>query len=379
VNEDKSSRYHRLKRRAGVASALMTILVLGGVLLTGASRALASAAQAAGPAPAASVALYVVMLAAVQEATALPLIFYRSYFLERRYGLSSEPLGGWLRDHAKGSAVGVALAIAGAEAVYWLLRHSPAWWWLLSAGLFVGAMGLMAKIAPVVLLPMFYRFRPLDRDSLRARLVALSARAGVPVLGVYEWGLGEKTRRANAALVGTGRTRRIIVSDTLLAGYTEDEIEVIMAHELGHHVHRDILVALLAEAGLMVAAFIGAAAALNASWRGLGLGSPADVAGLPLLLLAGGAVVLLATPLVNGLSRRNERRADRYALTLTAQPAAFISAMKRLAAQNLAEANPSRAVLWLFHTHPPISQRIEAARIFSVQRATGDAQHAGPA
>jgi STE24 endopeptidase len=370
VNEDKSSRYHRLKRRAGVASALMTILVLGGVLLTGASRALASAAQAAGPAPAASVALYVVMLAAVQEATAFPLVFYRTFFLERRYGLSSEPLGAWFRDHAKASVVGLTLAIAGAEAVYWLLRYSPAWWWLLSAGLFVGAMGLMAKIAPVVLLPMFYRFRPLDRESLRARLVALSARAGVPVLGVYEWGLGEKTRRANAALVGTGRTRRIIVSDTLLAGYTEDEIEVIMAHELGHHVHRDILVALLAEAVLMVAAFIGAAAALNASWRALGLASPADVAGLPLLLLGGGAVVLLATPLVNGLSRRNERRADRYALTLTAQPAAFISAMKRLAAQNLAEANPSRAVLWLFHTHPPISQRIEAARNFNVQPAT---------
>jgi STE24 endopeptidase len=234
----------------------------------------------------------------------------------------------------------------------------------MSAATFGLGMGLLAKIAPVVLLPMFYRFRPLERESLRARLVDLSTRAGVPVLGVYEWGLGEKTRRANAALVGTGRTRRIIVSDTLLTGYSEDEIEVVMAHELGHHVHRDIQIGLIAEAALLTAAFGAAAYALATWWRAAGLGSPSDVAGLPLLLLAGGVVTLAAAPFMNGLSRRNERRADRYALMMTAQPAAFISAMKRLAAQNLAEEDPSRTVLWLFHTHPPISQRIEAARRF---------------
>jgi STE24 endopeptidase len=364
VNEDKSSRYHRLKRRAGVASTLMAGLVLGGLLLTGASRALADAAGGIASGPVALVAIYVTMLAAVQEATALPLVFYRSFFLERRYGLSSEPVRAWLRDHAKASALGIGLAILGAEVVYAFLRYSPSWWWLLSAGTFILAIGLMAKIAPVVLLPMFYKLRPLERESLRARLVALSTRAGVPVLGVYEWGLGEKTRRANAALVGTGRTRRIIVSDTLLEAYSEDEIEVVMAHELGHHVHRDIFVALVAESALVVAGFLAAAGALHVAWPALGLGAPSDVAGLPLLLLAGGAVTVAGTPLVNGLSRRNERRADRYALTLTRQPAAFISAMKRLAAQNLAEEDPSRAVQWLFHTHPPISQRIEAARRF---------------
>jgi STE24 endopeptidase len=160
----------------------------------------------------------------------------------------------------------------------------------------------------------------------------------------------------------------MILSDTLLEAYSEDEIEVVMAHELGHHVHRDILVALVAESALVLMAFLGAAIALHAAWAALGLSSPSDVAGLPLLLLAGGAVSVAAAPLVNGLSRRNERRADRYALTLTRQPAAFISAMKRLAAQNLAEEDPSPAVMWLFHTHPPISQRIEAARRFDTGR-----------
>jgi STE24 endopeptidase len=305
-----------------------------------------------------------VILGALHEALALPLAFHRGFFLDRRYGLSSEPMGGWLRDHVKAIGLGLVLAIAGAEIVSVTLRVSSSWWWLASAAAFIIAMGLMAKIAPIVLLPLFYTFTPLDRKSLGARLVSLSQRAGVPALGVYEWALGEKTRRANAALVGTGRTRRIIVSDTLLAEYSDDEIEVILAHEIGHHVHRDILVALIAESALLVVAFYVAAAALAAWGPRLGLRSANDMAALPLLLLAGGATTVVATPVVNALSRWNERRADRYALKLTQQPAAFISAMKRLGTQNLAEERPSWAVLWLFHTHPPIEQRIKAAQSF---------------
>jgi STE24 endopeptidase len=368
LNEDKASRYHRLKRRSAVASVGLTAVMLGGLLVSGASVALADVARLgaytrANSSPLA-VAVYVLILGALHEALALPLAFHRGFFLDRRYGLSSEPIGAWLRDHLKAIGLGLVLAIAGAEIVFVALRVSASWWWLASAAAFIIAMGLMAKIAPIVLLPLFYKFAPLDRESLGARLVSLSQRAGVPALGVYEWALGEKTRRANAALVGTGRTRRIIVSDTLLAEYSDDEIEVILAHEIGHHVHRDILVALIAESALLLVAFYVAAAALAAWGPRLGLRSADDMAALPLLLLAGGATTVAATPVVNALSRWNERRADRYALKLTQQPAAFISAMKRLGTQNLAEERPSRAVLWLFHTHPPIEQRIKAAQSF---------------
>ena len=351
-----------------MASVGLTAVMLGGLLISGVSVALADVARLVAHTRADSsplaVAVYVVILGALHEALALPLAFHRGFFLDRRYGLSSEPMGGWLRDHVKAIGLGLVLAIAGAEIVSFALRVSLSWWWLLSAAAFIIAMGLMAKIAPIVLLPLFYTFTPLDRKSLGARLVSLSQRAGVPALGVYEWALGEKTRRANAALVGTGRTRRIIVSDTLLAEYSDDEIEVILAHEIGHHVHRDILVALIAESALLVVAFYVAAAALAAWGPRLGLRSANDMAALPLLLLAGGATTVVATPVVNALSRWNERRADRYALKLTQQPAAFISAMKRLGTQNLAEERPSWAVLWLFHTHPPIEQRIKAAQSF---------------
>lgn len=343
--------------------------MLWGLLASGGSASLADAARRISASNHAqfspwAVAVYVVILALLQEAITFPLAFYHGFLLDRRYGLSLEPSAAWFRDHAVAMGLGVILGIAGAEVVYVALDASGAWWWLISAAVFAAAMALMAKVAPIVLLPLFYTFTPLDRESLRTRLVSLSQRAGVPVLGVYEWALGAKTRRANAALVGTGATRRIIVSDTLLAEYSDDEIEVILAHEIGHHVHRDILAALIAESVLLLAAFYGAAAALDAFWARLGFRSATDIAALPLLLLAGGALTVVATPAVNALSRWNERRADRYALRLTRQPAAFISAMKRLGTQNLAEEHPSTAVLWLFHTHPPIDQRIDAARTF---------------
>ena len=374
MNEDKASRYHRLKRRSAILAVVVTASVLALFLLSGTSAGVAGAARRiAGTAPDQysflAVAIFVAALALVHELVAFPLAIYRGFILDRRYGLSSAPLRVWVVDHLKAAAVGLTLALGGAQVVYASLRISHSWWWLLSAAAFTVVLAVLAQIAPVVLLPLFYRFTPLTRDSLRSRLVSLSERAGVPVLGVYEWALGEKSRRANAALVGAGATRRIIVSDTLLAEYSDDEIEVILAHEIAHHVHRDILVGLIAETLLLVVSFMTAATALAFAWRPLGLAGPTDVAGLPLLVLAGGAVSLAATPLVNALSRWNERRADHYALALTSQPAAFISAMRRLAAQNLAEERPSRAVLWFFHTHPPIQQRIDAARSFKDQAA----------
>ena len=369
MNEDKASRYHRLKRRSAVLSVALTATLLGGLLASGGSGSIADAARwIAGANPAQfspwAVLVYVVILALLNEALTLPVAFYHGFLLDRRYGLSLEPSAAWFRDHAKAMGLGMILGIAGAEVVYVALDVGGAWWWLISAAVFVAAMAVMTRIAPIVLLPLFYTVTPLNRESLRARLVSLSQRAGVPVLGVYEWALGAKTRRANAALVGTGATRRIIVSDTLLAEYSDDEIEVILAHEIAHHVHRDILAALVAESVLIVAAFFAAAVALDAFGVRLGFLSAADIAALPLLLLVGGTLTLVATPVVNALSRWNERRADRYALKLTRQPAAFISAMKRLGTQNLAEEHPSTAVLWLFHTHPPIDQRIDAARSF---------------
>jgi STE24 endopeptidase len=311
------------------------------------------------------VALFTVVLALGWEAVSLPVVFYSTFLLDRKYGLSSETLATWLGDHAKALAVGLVLTVGAATAVYASMAFWPHGWWIVDAGLFAAFAIVLSRLAPVVLMPMFYRFTPLGRESLRDRLLALSTRAGVPVLGVFEWGLGEKTTRANAALVGMGRTRRIIVSDTLLKDYSEDEVEVILAHELSHHVHHDLWSGLAIETVIVFASLAAARWALVTFGPAFAIARVGDVAGLPLLVLAGGAVSLLLTPFGNAWSRHNERRADRYALTLTGRSEPFISAMRRLGAQNLAEARPSRPVFWFFHTHPTIDERIAMARDLS--------------
>jgi len=200
--------------------------------------------------------------------------------------------------------------------------------------------------------------------GLGRRLMALADRAGARVLGAYEWGLGDKTKKANAALAGIGGTRRILVSDTMLAEYSDDEIEVVLAHEIAHHVHGDIWKGIVFESALLVLGFYLASVVLRAAAAPAGLLGVDDVAGLPLLMLAAGAVSVVMVPVAHAMSRAFERSADRFALNLTRNPNAFISAMRRLAAQNLAEEHPSRVVQWLFYSHPPIRDRIAAAQAF---------------
>jgi len=370
VNEDKATRYHRRKRQASVVSLAVSVALLGGLVLSGWSAALRDAAtalagltSAALRAPA-TVLVYVVLLALVNELAALPLAFYSGFALERRYGLSTETFAGWLRDRAKSFAIAIVLGGGAAELIYGLMRVSPDRWWLIGGAIFTLIIVGLTNLAPVVLLPLFYSVKPLGRDVLRARLVALAERAGARVLGAYEWGLGDKTKKANAALTGLGGTRRILVSDTMLAEYTDDEIEVVLAHEIAHHVHGDIWKGIAFESALVGIGFYVASAVLRAAAPAAGLHGADDIAGLPLLLLAAGAVSIVTVPLAHAMSRAFERSADRFALDLTRNPGAFISAMRRLGAQNLAEEHPSRLVQWLFYSHPPIRDRIAAAQAF---------------
>lgn len=361
MTEDKATRYHRLKRRSEVSSLLWSAVSLSAILVSGASATLAGWAQAIAPGWLAS-GIVVAALIAATETMGLPLAWYAGFVLERRYGLARQSGASWLADHLKAAGLGLVLAWGAVVLVYGAMRLTSAYWWLV-AGLTLSALvTCLATLAPVVLLPLFFRFTPLDRPALVSRLHDLAKRAGTAVIGVYEWALGDKSRRANAALAGLGATRRILISDTMLADYSDEEIEVVLAHELGHHVHRDIWRGIAFESVLMVLGFAVTHQALRLAGPRLGLQGIDDLAGIPLLALTAGAVSLVLTPLALALSRRHERRADRFALELTANPGAFISAMRRLGAQNLAEENPTRLVRWLFHSHPPLDERLAFAK-----------------
>ncbi len=373
MNEEKATRYHRLKRRASIASLMWTASLLAGLAGSGlsiqlrtVSQSLAGRITANGPSSPLVVAIFVVILVLLNELGGLPIAFYSGFLVEVRYGLSNERLAGWARDQMKALVLVLMLGTGAASIVYIFIRRMPEAWWLPTGAVFGLLIVGLANLAPVLLLPLFYRVKPIDRESLRRRLLALAERAGARVLGAYELGLGEKTKKANAALAGLGSTRRILVSDTMLSEYSDEEIEVVLAHELAHHVHGDIWKGILFEAALILAGVHVAARVLGIAARPLGFTGPSDVAGLPVLLLAAGAVSLLTLPVAHALSRANERSADRFALELTRNPGAFVSAMRRLGAQNLAEEHASKMIQWLFYSHPPIRERIATAEAFKV-------------
>jgi STE24 endopeptidase len=362
VNEDKATRYHRLARRAAVLSTLLAAAILVALLYSGASVALRHLAfTLAAPNSVLTVAAYVLILSIVFDIVLLPLSVYRGFVLEHRYGLSTETLGHWLKDHVKSVLIGVLFAQIGAGFVYYTLRQWPAYWWLAAGAGYSLVTIVLVNLAPVLLLPLFFTFKPLGSEALRQRLTALAAKAGTRIMGVYEWKLSDRTKKANAALTGLGNTRRILLSDTLLADYSDEEIEVILAHELAHHVHRDIWTTVLYDIALTLAGFVAAHVTLQFAVPRFDLSGPADPAGMPVLLLTAGAVGLIAKPVLNAVSRSHERRADAYALAMTTNPGAFITAMRRLGQQNLAEDNPSPLVQAFFYTHPPIKQRLKAA------------------
>ncbi len=308
-----------------------------------------------------AVFFYVGMLSVIAKVLGLGFDYY-GFRLEHRFHLSNQRLVGWMKDEVKGWLVGLVIGTILVELVYFTIRVAPALWWLIAWGIFMVLFVLFAQIAPVILFPLFYKFKPLEDESLKNRLVQLSRRAGTRVRGVYEWKFSEKSKKANAALTGLGPTRRIILSDTLLENYSPDEIEAILAHELGHHVHRHILKGIAVQAGITLFGFWAASAVLHyAIDRRHLFETLSDFANFPLLMLVSTVLSLLLMPALNAYSRYNERQADRYSLMSIPAVEPFITSMNKLADQNLAERNPSRWVEWLFHSHPAISKRIAMA------------------
>ncbi len=362
---DQARRYARLRRRLGLAGWLVDAALLVALLAAGWSEALRDAAFAASPRPGVALLVYLLMMGAIFEAVSLPFDYYAGFVLERRFGLSRMTLPMWLKDLAKSLAIGAFFGIGAAELLYWALaRHPHRWWlawWLWGAAVVIAFVVLLALLSPVVLFPLFFKFRPIADQDLAGRLRRLAAAAGAPAEMVLEWKLGEKTRKANAAVAGWGITRRILLSDTLIERFTPEEIETVVAHELGHKVHHDIPVSIVVDSGLALGSLWLVNRVLVWATPQFGFHGLADFANLPLVLLVLAAVSLMALPATNGYSRWRERRADGFALRVTHNQEAFIRAMRKLAEQNLAELEPSRLVEFLFHGHPSPAKRIAYA------------------
>jgi STE24 endopeptidase len=364
--QTQARRYASIRRRWMVLEMLLVAAYLGLCLATGWGSTLRRTLVAALPGAA---NWWLVLLGTAAGlglpwlVASLPLGYHTGFRLPHRYGLSTQTVGGWVTDQLKGLGVAAVLGAPLLLGLYALIGWQPGAWWLWAAALYTLVTAVLAALAPVLLLPLFFKLTPLraGQSDLKERLMALAARAGTRIEGVYSLDMSRRTRAANAGLTGLGRTRRIVIGDTLLDQFTPDEIETVLAHELGHQVHRDIPLGLAIEACLNLAGFLVVQLALGGGVRWFQLAGPADPAGLPWIGLLLGGFGLVTMPLSNAYSRWRESLADDFALDLTHKPGAFASAMTRLANQNLAEAEPPRWVVALLYSHPPLQARIDKA------------------
>ena len=299
----------------------------------------------------------------------LPLSYYTGYILPHRFEQSNQTLKGWWGDLLKSTLLSALLGGFLLEILYLGLRVAPDTWWLWTAGFLFVFNVLLANLAPVLLFPIFNKFSPLGEDhlDLQERLIKLADRAGIKVERVYKFDMSRRTKAANAGLTGLGNTRRIILGDTLVEEFSPDEIETVLAHELGHQKNHDIPLSMVVQTVITLGGLYLTSRGLSWAILQFGFSSVSDIAALPIFGLSLGAFGLLTMPLSNGFSRWRERLADDFALRLTGKGAIYASALTRLGNQNLAEVDPDPWVEFLLYSHPALEKRILNAQLFLSQ------------
>ena len=366
--QQRAKRYETIHNILFVVETVYTLALLLAFLLSEASDMLADAARSISPNPWIHVAIYGSVVVIATKLLFLPLNYFGGYHLEHKYGLSNERFGGWALDELKSLGLNLLLGVLVLDVLYFLLRSAGRWWWV-GAGAFFLLFGVvLSALFPVLILPLFYKLQPLENESLKQKLTALAQRVGAQVLGVYRMAMSEKTKKANAAFAGLGSTKRIILGDTLLDGFAEDEIEVVMAHEMAHYRHGDISKMI---AWGTATTFVGLKVAdwfLRWALPKFGFTLIADLGAFPLLALCLFLFGLVVMPLNNAFSRWREWKADATALELTQNRDAFIRAMHKLAEQNLADLSPHPAVEFLLHDHPSLARRIAWAERWEARK-----------
>jgi STE24 endopeptidase len=359
--QKQAKQYARIRRRLWLMDTALGGIYLLAWLLFGWSRALAAWLKTITPNDWLLVLGFVAIFGGIAFVLELPLDYYSGFSLPHRFGQSSQDLKGWVTDQLKGLLINIPIGLIVIELIYLALRTTGGWWWLWTAGGMLVFTVLLSNLAPILIMPLFNKFVPLgdEHAELADRLMKLAERANTKVRGVFKFDMSKRTKAANAALTGLGNTRRIVLGDTLINEFTTDEIESVLAHELGHQVHKDIPI-LIAFSTLMTLTGL-YLASLGITWAGahFSFNGPGDVAGLPALGIVLGAFGLVTQPLGNLVSRWRERLADEYSLQSTAHPAAFASAFVRLANQNLGEVDPEKWVVFMFYDHPPLGERIK--------------------
>lgn len=355
-----AKKYEKIKLSVNIIESVLSLILLFAFLYFGYSKKLELVAFGYTSNPYIALVIYGLVIGLVSSVLSFPIDYFFGFRLEHKFGLSNLTFFGWIGEKAKAALVGAVIGAPIAFLFYWLISNYELWWFYLGCIVF-GYSVILAQIAPVLIFPLFYKFTPIENEDIKNRLTELCSRAGFKVSGVYKFNMSKTTKKANAAFTGLGKTKRIILGDTLLETFTEKEIETVFAHELGHykkgHIVKNIFISLFGTfAGLFIMSQL-----YQLLLPVFGFSSQHEIAALPLLAAIAAVYSFLISPLTSAISRKFEFEADRFAVDTTGDPEALASTMTKLAEQNLANDEPSPLVEFWSYSHPSIKRRIEAA------------------
>jgi STE24 endopeptidase len=359
--QKKAKRYEKIKLTAGITESIVSAVLLFLFVALGFSERLESYAFSFTLNPYVALMIFVFIIGAVSYVISFPVDYVFSFRLEHKFGLSNQKFIKWVEENLKSLAVGIVLGVPVLLLFYYFLLNYTLWWVWFGCLILVYSV-ILAQIAPVVIFPLFYKFHPINNESLKEKILDLCKKVGFRVKGVYVFNMSKTTKKANAAFTGIGRTKRIILGDTLVTGFSEDEILTVFAHELGHYKKRHIKKNILFSIGSTFVTLFILSIVYSALLPAFGFANRWDIAALPLLALMAGVFGFLTKPIGSYISRRFEFEADRFAIKLIGNFDVFKSMMEKLAFQNLADEEPNRFVEFWFRSHPSIKRRIDTGK-----------------
>lgn len=361
-----AKKYSKTHQILSLVSSIIFFAVLIILILTGLSKEIESIAFGYTSNKYFALLIFLGIIGVFESIINFPLNFYSGFILEHKYNLSNQTLIKYFTERLKGFTLGLVIGIPVLFAFYYILTAFGANWWLI-LGIFMFIISvILGRLAPTLIMPLFYKFKPIENENIKNRILELCKKTGVKIQGIFTFDMSKNTKKANAAFTGMGKSRRIILGDTLMNNFSESEIETVFAHEVGHYTKRHILKmtavsTLMTFAGLFITAKL-----YEASLGYFGFTSISEISALPLLFFYLSIYGLITTPISNIQSRKYEWEADTFALQTTKDKGAFISAMEKLADQNLADKTPNRIIEYLFHSHPSLEKRIQFAKDFPV-------------
>jgi STE24 endopeptidase len=373
-SESTAKHYAKIKLITSLIGSTLFFVLSLALVATGSTAAFESFVRSYVSNDYAALLGFAALLGVAEIVLTAPLQYYSGFYLEHKHNLSNQTFRAWLWEGFKGFLVGVPITVPLLLALFYCLKSFGSLWWLPVGSVLFFLSVVLARLAPVLIFPLFYTFKPLPDGELKSTILGLCQSVGMSVEGVYVFDMSKNTKKANAAFTGIGKSKRIILGDTLVANFRNDEIESVFAHELGHYRLKHIWTML----GIgTVSSFLGlylTAQAYEVSLSWFGFSGIDRLAALPLLALWLGVYSLLVSPLTNAISRSHEWAADRYAISLTRNGEAFANALQKLARINLADVSPHPVVEFLFHSHPSIEKRVRAIGTNSSSPSVGRAQ-----